>query len=123
MDCTRVQARPLVYALIGIGCLLALATALDPQPTGAWHLEAGFLVCGLIPYVVYGSLTDILSGPVLLAGSVALLASDLVARFGLAITAAAQDTVTPAIGLCVLLVLVVLPAGAGLGKVLARLCS
>lgn len=124
MNCTTEAARPLAYLLIGAGCVLALASALEPQATGAYHLQAGYLLCGLIPYIVYGSLTDILDGPTLLVSGLGLLAVDLLARVGFAVTAAAQaGDVVPALWLCTLLVLVVLPLGAGAGKGFARLCS
>jgi 2-methylisocitrate lyase-like PEP mutase family enzyme len=64
-----------------------------------------------------------LTGCALLLGGTALLAADLVARFGFAVTAAGGAGVGAAIGLCTLLVLLVLPAGAGLGQVFARLRS
>lgn len=124
MSCPLELARPMAYGLIGAGCLLALATALAPQLTGAYHLEAGYLICGLIPYIVYGSLTELLGACTLLVSGTALLVADGVARFGFAITAAGQGgEVGPAIWLCTLLVLLVLPAGAGVGRVLDGTCS
>ena len=70
-------ARPLAYWLMMLGYVLALVTAFEPEPTCAWHLATGYLASGLIPYIVYGSFTDILDGcTIVIAGSI-LLASDL----------------------------------------------
>ena len=66
MNCPLEMAKPLSYWLVTCGCILALASSLAPEPTGAYHLSAAFLMTGLmtglIPYIVYGSLTDILQG-------------------------------------------------------------
>ena len=121
MTCPLELAKPLAYWLVICGCLLATVTAFEPEPTGAWHLVAGFLMTGLIPYIVYGSFTEILQGcPLMLAGT-GLLVTDLLARFVFDITAAGQASVFPAIWLCTLLVLLVLPVGAALGGLLVRM--
>ena len=49
MNCPLELAKPLAYWLVTFGCVLALVTAFEPEPTGAWQLAAGYLVCGLIP--------------------------------------------------------------------------
>jgi len=123
MNCPLELARPLAYWLVISGCVLALVTAFEPEPTGAWHLAAGYLVCGLIPYIVYGSLTDILNGCTLVIAGSILLVSDLLTRFGAGITATARDEVHAAIWLCLFLVLLVLPLGIALGKLLSRTLS
>ena len=123
MNCPLELAKPLAYWLVTFGCVLALVTAFEPEPTGAWHLAAGYLVCGLIPYIVYGSFTDILTGCTLVIAGSVLLAADLLARFGADITSAARDNVYAAIGLCLFLVLLVLPLGVALGKLLSKMLS
>jgi hypothetical protein len=73
MNCPLELAKPLAYWLVTFGCVLALVTAFEPEATGAWHLVAGYLVLGLIPYIVYGSFTDILNSCTLvIAGSILL---------------------------------------------------
>ena len=124
MNCPLELAKPLAYWLVTIGCVLALVTAFEPEPTGAWHLATGYLIFGLIPYIVYGSFTDILNGCTLVIAGSILLVSDLLARFGADITSAARgDNVYAAIWLCLLLVLLVLPLGVALGKLLSRRLS
>jgi len=120
MNCPLELARQLAYGLVAVGCVLALVTAFEPEPTGAWHLAAGYLVCGLIPYIVYGSFTDILHGCTLVIAGSVLLASDLLARLVADITSAAGDNLYAAIWLCLFLVLLVLPLGVALGKLLSR---
>lgn len=121
MNCPLEQARPLAYWVVTFGCVLALVTAFEPEPTGAWHLATGYLIFGLIPYIVYGSFTDILNGCTLVIAGSILLASDLLARFGADITSAARGNVYAAIWLCLFLVLLVLPLGVALGKLLSRM--
>ena len=124
MNCPLELAKPLAYWLVTIGCVLVLVTAFEPEPTGAWHLATGYLIFGLIPYIVYGSFTDILNGCTLVIAGSILLVSDLLARFGADITSAARgDNVYAAIWLCLLLVLLVLPLGVALGKLLSRRLS
>ena len=123
MNCPLELAKPLVYWLVTFGCVLALVTAFEPEPTGAWHLATGYLIFGLIPYIVYGSFTDILNGCTLVIAGSILLVSDLLARFGADITSAAGESVYAAIWLCLFLVLLVLPLGVALGKLLSRMQS
>ena len=123
MNCPLELAKPLAYWLVTLGCVLALVTAFEPEPTGAWHLATGYLVFGLIPYIVYGSFTDILNGCTLVIAGSILLVSDLLARFGADITSAARENVYAAIWLCLFLVLLVLPLGVALGKLLSRMQS
>jgi len=113
--------RTLAYGVVLLGCLLAVITAFEPEPTGAWHLVAAYLVCGLIPYLVYGSLTTLLDGCTLLLAGAALLTADLIARLAFAVTAAAQPDLLAPVWLCTLLVLAVLPLGVLTGKLVGRL--
>ena len=123
MNCPLELAKPLAYWLVTFGCVLALVTAFEPEPTGAWHLATGYLIFGLIPYIVYGSFTDILNGCTLVIAGSILLVSDLLARFGADITSAARENVYAAIWLCLFLMLLVLPLGVALGKLLSRMQS
>lgn len=119
MTCPIAFARPLSYLLVTAGGLLAAVTAFEPQLTGAYRLAFGYLLCGLIPYIVYGCYSQLLEGCTLLLTGLALLTIDITARLGWDIYAAGQSDLLPAIGLCTLLVLVVFPAGVLLGR-LAR---
>jgi len=103
------------------GCLLATATAFEPQPTGAFHLAGIWLFCGLIPYVVYGSFTTLLHHCILLTTGILLLGTDLVARAGYGFTAAANPDPLAPVWLASALSAAVLPAGALLGMLLGRL--
>lgn len=123
MNCKLAFIRPLTYGLILAGCVVALVTAFEPELTGAWHLSAGYLVCGLIPWIVYASVTSILDDCTLLAAGGIVLGADLVARLAFDITSAAQASLLPAVWLCALLVLAVLPPGILLGKLLTRVLT
>ena len=114
-------ARSLAYLVVTGGCLLAVAIAFEPQSTGAWHLVAVWLICGLIPYIVYGSLTTVLDDCTLLTAGLLLLAADLVARAGLGFTAAAHPDPLAPIRLVTVLVPGILPAGVLAGTLLGRL--
>lgn len=113
-------AKPLAYGIVAAGCVLSLAAALAPLPTGSFKLSVGFLLLGMTPYVVYGSFTEVLGDVPVVAAGILLIAFDLLARIGASVTAASQASVIPAIMLCLALVLLVLPAGAGLGKLLSK---
>ncbi|MEN8108225.1 MAG: hypothetical protein ABFS22_09485 [Pseudomonadota bacterium] len=123
MKCQLETVKPLAYLLVIVGCMLALVTALAPLPTGSYKLSAGFLIFGMIPYVVYGSLTETLKGCSLATAGIFLLTADLLARYGADITSAGQTGVSMAIGLSLLLILIVLPMGAAVGKLLSRMLS
>ncbi len=120
MRCAQERVQALAYGLVLFGCLLAVITAFEPEPTGAWHLVAAYLVCGLIPYIVYGSLTTLLDGCTLLVAGGLLLAADLIARLACAITSTAQPDLLAPVWLCTLLVLVILPLGVLIGKLAGR---
>ncbi|MEZ5543472.1 MAG: hypothetical protein R3F42_15750 [Pseudomonadota bacterium] len=110
MDSAYTGIQRLAFVTIAAGCLLALVTACVPQPTGAWHLAGCWLFCGLIPYVVCGSLATVLPGCVLLAAGAVLLGADALARTALGMTAATAADPWAPVQLAVALVLAVLPA-------------
>jgi len=123
MNCALDAARLPACGVVISGCLLALVTAFEPEPTGAWHLVAAWLVCGLIPYIVYGSLVTLLDGCTLLVAGGLLLTADLVARLVFGFTASAQPDLMAPVLLCTLLTAAVLPAGVLIGKLLGRLLA
>lgn len=121
MNEATTTAQTLAHLAILAGCLLAVVTAFEPQPTGAWRLAGTWLFCGLIPYVVYGSFTTILNGCSLLIIGSLLTGADVVARTVLDFTAyAPRDPLAP-IWLVSVLMLAVLPAGWLTGRLLGRL--
>jgi hypothetical protein len=123
MNCACAAARPLAYWLIIAGCGIALVTAFQPDFTAGWHLSTDFLVCGVLPYVVYGSFTQILSGSALLAGGSLLLLADLVGRQVFGVTAAATLNPFAPVWLCTVLIVLVLPLAVLLGAGIDRLLS
>jgi hypothetical protein len=120
MACPVALAHPVSYLLVTAGSLLAAATSFEPQLTGAYRLAFGYLLCGLIPYIVYGSFSQILDGCALLLAGLMLFGVDVTARLTWDIHAAGQADLLPAIGLCTVLVLVVFPAAAMLGRLAGR---
>jgi hypothetical protein len=79
MDITRANAKRIAYAAILVGCLLAAAGAIEPQ-FGHYKLMFGTLLLGILPYAVYGGLSDILRPLILAAVGVLILGIDLLAR-------------------------------------------
>lgn len=121
MNEATTAAQTLAYMTILAGCLLALVTAFEPQPTGAWRLAGTWLFCGLVPYVVYGSFTAITGGCSLLVIGSLLIGADVVARTALGYTAATTPDLLAPVWLVTVLVLAVLPAGWLAGRLLGRL--
>jgi hypothetical protein len=123
MDGTYTVAQKLAFLLILAGCVLVTFTALDPQLTGAWHLSGMWLLCGLIPYVTYGSLVTLVNSHSLLAGGVVLFGVDLAMRTALGFTAAASTDPLAPVWLATVLVLAILPAGLMAGSLYGRLAG
>lgn len=114
-------ARWIGYSVVVLGLLLALATAMEPQATGAYRLSGTFLLLGALPYIVYGSLTEVLDDYPFACAGFSLLITDLVARLSVDITSAARADEVAALYLCAVLILLALPAGAALGKLVSLL--
>lgn len=121
MSCACAAAKPLAYYVIVVGCLLAVVTAFQPNFTAGWYVSTNFLVCGLLPYVVYGSFTEILTGSALLAGGSLLLFADFMGRQVFGVTAATTLNPFAPVWLCVALIVVVLPLAILLGAGIDRL--
>lgn len=109
---------PVVWLVIAAGSIIALVTALSPEPTGAFRLSGTFLMLGILPYIVYGSLSTLFRCCPLITTGIALLLVDLIARFGAGIVHVNQESAMPAVYLSVLMILIVLPVGAAVGKLL-----
>lgn len=114
------MTRTLAFLVVACGIVLALVTAMTPLPTGSYRLFASYLIFGVVPYVVFGSLTEVIRGIPLVTGGLSLLAVDLIARLAFDVTSSAQPGVMPAVWLCAVQLLLVLPAGAALGWLLTR---
>ena len=113
-------AKPTAYWIVTVGCILATVTALDLLPTGSYKLSGAFLMLGIMPYIVYGSFTAVLSCCSLIGAGVALLLADLVARFGVQIVYTSHGSAMPALYLALVLTLLVIPVGAAAGKLAAK---
>lgn len=62
--------RPIAYLIVLAGCLLSVAAALVPFYHTGYQLNAGVLLVGILPYLVYGSLSATVRGwPLLIAGA------------------------------------------------------
>ena len=114
-------AKPVAHWIVIAGCILSTATALAPQPTGAYELSGAFLMLGILPYIVYGSFTEVFKCCPLIGAGIALLLADLVARFGTQIIHTAHASAMPALYLSLILTLLVIPAGAAAGKLASKL--
>ncbi|MEA3277205.1 MAG: NRDE family protein [Pseudomonadota bacterium] len=97
-----------------------VSSSLIALPTGSYKLSGVFLMLGVIPYIVYGSFTELLKCCPLIGAGLVLLAVDLVARFGAQVTHTANASAMPALYLCLVLTLLVIPVGAAPGKLLAK---
>lgn len=61
--------RCFAYLIIALGCALTFAAAVAPFYNGSYELRMAVLAVGLMPYIVYGLLTDVVRGwPLLIAG-------------------------------------------------------
>jgi hypothetical protein len=72
MNPTR-DCRPAAYVFILLGFALAFAAAFVPFFTVGYRLETTVLVILLVPFVIYGSLSESLRGPWLLGSGLVLL--------------------------------------------------
>jgi hypothetical protein len=62
--------RCFAYLIIALGSVLSFAAAVAPFYDGSYELRVAVLAVGLMPYVVYGLLTDVVRGwPLLIAGT------------------------------------------------------
>lgn len=71
---TQTSSRPLAYAVIALGAVLAFAAATVPHYTAGYRLLFGVLLAGLTPYFVYA-----LAVPLLRDGLIAVTGIVLVA--------------------------------------------
>ncbi|HEX9627971.1 MAG TPA: hypothetical protein VGA00_13615 [Acidiferrobacterales bacterium] len=65
--------RALAYLFVTAGCVLTAASAVVPFYDAGYRLAFGVLLVGLIPYLAYAALSDIVRGwPLLIAGALVL---------------------------------------------------
>lgn len=114
------SAEWLAGLIIAIGCVLALAVAIMPWYTGSYRLHADVLIFALLPYLVYASLMRTLRGATLMLAGLALVVTDILARTVFQATAGTPPDTGRVIGYCLLLLLVVMPAGGLLGWLIGR---
>ena len=117
----REIAKPLAYVIVTLGCILALVTALAPLPTGSYKLSGIYLILGIIPYIVYGTFTELLKCCTLIGAGLVILTVDLLARFGAQVIHVAHASAMPALYLCLVLTLLAFPVGALLGHLVAKI--
>jgi len=62
--------RCFAYLIIALGSLLTFTAAVVPFYNGSYELHMTVLAVGLLPYIVYGMLSDVVRGwPLLIAGT------------------------------------------------------
>jgi hypothetical protein len=66
--------RPFAYVLITIGCVLASISAVVPNYGAGHKLMFSVFLAGIVPYYVYGCLTELLRGWALLIPGLIVLA-------------------------------------------------
>ena len=116
----REIAKPLSYVVVIVGCVLAMVSALAPLPTGSYKLSGVYLMLGIIPYIVYGTFTELLQSYTLIGAGLVLLVVDFLARFGAQVVHVANASAMPALYLCLVLTFLVFPVGAALGHLIAK---
>ena len=82
MNTMKVQfsVKTLVYLIIALGCTLAFTTAVVPHYDAGHRLLASVFIAGLIPYIIYGALMEILRDTMLSIVGILILAIDLLLK-------------------------------------------
>jgi hypothetical protein len=74
--------RLFAFGIVAAGCGLALLGSVRPHYATGYHLHAGILIAGLVPYVLYAALTEFIRSPLLIAIGGAVLLIHLVLILG-----------------------------------------
>ena len=111
-----ITAKSAAYVIIGIGCVLSLATAFVPHAPGAYKLSYTLFLWGVTPYFIYLLVTESLVGYRLLTPGLLMLVLDACVR--LSVHTSAQQTA--GVYLPLVLILIALPVGVGLGVFFSR---
>ena len=69
-------ARVVAFLIVALGVALSFAGAVRPH-FGSFHLHAGLLILGMIPYLLYAVLTQFLKGGLLVGIGVLILLTHL----------------------------------------------
>ena len=67
------DARPFAYLVIMAGVVLAALSAVVPHYEAGYHLMFSVMLAGLLPYLIYGALTEIVRGWALIIPGLLLL--------------------------------------------------
>ena len=119
----ELDLRPMAYIIIVLGCGLAFATAVVPHYTAGHKLLVDILLIGLVPYLVYGALTEMLSSWSLVTPGALILAVDAATKIPER-WLSTGDFPSLAVYLSPLwLVLIVLPLGIFLGRRMGKSAS
>ena len=70
---SELDARAFAYLVILAGVVLAALTAVVPHYAAGYHLMFGVLLAGILPYLVYGILTELVRGWALILPGLLLL--------------------------------------------------
>jgi hypothetical protein len=73
----NVNSRAIAYFIIALGCFLSIITAVVPNYTVGYKLLFNVFIFGLVPYVMYGLMTELLRGWLLIIPGIVILAIDL----------------------------------------------
>ena len=66
--------RPIAYGLIAVGCVLSAVSAVVPNYDAGYKLMFSVFLAGIVPYYVYGCLTERLRGWTLLIPGLVVVA-------------------------------------------------
>ena len=73
----HLNSRAIAYSIIVLGVFLSIITAVVPNYTVGYKLLFNVFLFGLVPYVMYGLMTELLRGWLLIVPGLLILAIDL----------------------------------------------
>ncbi len=109
-------SKNIAYLIIGLGIAISLVAAVVPHAPGAFRLSWGLLFWGLVPYIVYLFLTEMLTGAALVVPGVLIFLIDFYAQIHLFLFPDASTDSGLITYLPLWLTLIVLPIGWYAGK-------
>ncbi len=114
------ETRPLARWIVVLGVILSAFLSIVPFYSAGYKLAFGTLLWTIVPYVVYGSFSELLRGWALAVPGVAILALDVLVRLVPRIIEGSVQTDPLTTWAPAWLTLVVFPLGALAGHWLAR---
>jgi hypothetical protein len=75
----NVNSRAIAYFIIALGCFLSIVAAVVPNYNIGYKLLFNVLIFGLVPYVMYGMMSELLRGWLLIVPGILILVIDLFA--------------------------------------------